>query len=175
MTLHWYQPTFAPGDTVRFTPPGSPHHREGEVTDISTRYEDGIAVHLCCVRDGGTRHYIREELLTAVVKDYEPPSDAPSTDGLTLYAILQQDPHRMVCRSDTPDKRGNCHRWNVTRGGGTAPNREVQALIAAGMIRPAYSNCPGDLYQIGPTMDLAATIAAKRVDPEAAVVLVEVV
>lgn len=63
-------------------------------------------------------------------------------------------------------KGQNSRRWYITHGLGEADPQAVQELVSTGAISPVYSNCPGDAFNVGPTLDVEATLASREGRPK---------
>lgn len=85
----------------------------------------------------------------------------------------QQLPHVMdadrlleVLKTETPHRelyRGRDGGWYITRGGyGRVPPEAVTELLLRKAIVSVYSDCPGDAYHVGRTIDIPATIALRK-------------
>lgn len=73
-----------------------------------------------------------------------------------LLAVLRNSPERHVYRG--ADGSG----WYVTYGGGRFSWPAVELLVQSGAVQPCYSDCPGEAYHIGKTLDVKATLEERR-------------
>lgn len=83
---------------------------------------------------------------------------ASDADAL-LVLLTEGAPHREVYRAQ------NGSGWYVTRGGGQWSEEAVMRLVQSGPIRSVYRDCPGDAYHVGKTLDIPATLAARKCLP----------
>lgn len=79
----------------------------------------------------------------------------PSNNERDRLVKLLSDPERDLYQ-------GQDGSWNVTRGGGEFSRAVVAELVAEGVIRSKYNNCPDQCYHIGKTIDIDATMAARK-------------
>lgn len=77
-------------------------------------------------------------------------------DGAALLTLLREGvPHREVYR-------GTNGRWYMTHGGGEWSAAAVQALVRSGYISPRYSNLPDEVFHVGKTIDVEATLSERK-------------
>lgn len=79
------------------------------------------------------------------------------TDANELLRMLTaRDKHRQVYRA------ANGSGWYVTYTGTRVSVLAVEALLRAGKIQSVYSDCPSDMYHVGKTLDVPATIEERK-------------
>lgn len=80
---------------------------------------------------------------------------SPEASSLLLM-LKNTQPHRELYRER------NGRRFWLTYGGGPFSDRTVMELVDAGEIVPVYSTCPTEAFHVGLTIDINATIEARK-------------
>src|SRR5580704_12781445 len=80
-------------------------------------------------------------------------------DAEKLYALLAHGvPHREVYRAADGS-------WWVTYGGGMTTEQAVMALVNERRVCPRYNNLPQEVFHVGRTIDMDATLAFRKGRP----------
>jgi hypothetical protein len=94
------------------------------------------------------------------------PYDDYRLDADALLAVLKTClPHREVYRAQNGE-------WFVTYGGNQTTYDAVKQLLERGEIASVYSNCPDQAYHVGRTIDMGATMIARKSDRRAPLVYI---
>lgn len=78
------------------------------------------------------------------------------------------DPDQLVAVMKTEDRqvyKGQDGNWYLTKGGGPISDWVIDGLRKAGRIRDQYSDLPNQYFTTGKTIDMQATLAARKGKP----------
>lgn len=85
------------------------------------------------------------------------------TCGKVMYVEEEADRLLAILRSGEREVyRAQGGGWFVTRGGGQFSFEAISELLRRRAIVSVYSTCPNDVYHVGKTLDMDATLAYRK-------------